>query len=201
MTNEVKVLPATACDLQGIVNCHLESFEGFFLSFLGADFLTLLYSEILKSQSGFGVVIKRNTEIAGFAIGTNDTPGLYRRLILRRVLRFFFYSLKPLCKKPSIIFRLFRALFIARSSSGFSSRSSLMSIAVKKNAQGKGEGRKLLHGFLMAAKARGIKDLFLTTDAENNDSTNEFYRRNGFTFIRGFETPEGRKMNEYFFKF
>ena len=72
-----------------------------------------------------------------------------------------------------------------------------MSIAVLPEMKGKGIGKLLVQAFLKAATSRGIKQVDLTTDSENNHLINNFYRCLGFVFERTFITPEGRKMNEY----
>jgi len=51
--------------------------------------------------------------------------------------------------------------------------------------------------FLEEAKRRGCVRVSLTTDRENNDRVNRFYQTLGFAIGRQYETPEGRKMNEY----
>jgi len=44
---------------------------------------------------------------------------------------------------------------------------------------------------------RDMRRVNLTTDKDNNDALNAFYRRLGFQLVRSFATPEGRWMNEY----
>lgn len=201
LNNEIVLALMHKKHLEAVVNCHLESFQGFFLSFLGPKFLKLLYSEIINSVNGLGVVAIRGNELVGFAIGSMDTPGLFKRLVLRRVLRFALCSLLPLIKKPSIIGRLLGAFNAGQKSQEFSSKCSLMSIATSKKCQGQGIGKKILRGFFELARSKGALDVCLTTDAENNDSTNLFYRNNGFVLKRIFLTPEKRKMNEYYISF
>lgn len=196
-----RVIQADSTHVEEIVDCHIESFQGFFLTFLGRKFLGLFYKEVLDSDSGFGTVLLEGERVVGFAIGTTMTPGLYRRLLLRRGARFFVLSLPSLIKKPAIAIRLFRALFMHKTSQKFSSEASLLSIAVRNSVQKSGQGKVLINDFLKMAQGKGAKDLFLTTDAENNDSVNKFYLKCGFELKRTFLTPEKRKMNEYFFNF
>ncbi len=120
---DVKIVEATSADIDGIVSCHLESFEGFFLSFMGPRFLGLLYRELLRSPKGIGLVALRGKLVVGFALGTMDTPGLYRNLIVRRLPKFFIFSLINFLKKPSIALRLFRALFASKKAIEFSYKS------------------------------------------------------------------------------
>ena len=58
------------------------------------------------------------------------------------------------------------------------------------------------HWFMHFSKelsVRGLKCVDLTTDRDNNEQVNNFYRKLGFVCDRTFTTPEGRAMNEYVF--
>ena len=72
-----------------------------------------------------------------------------------------------------------------------------MSIAVLPEAQGKGIGQALVWAFLEEAAQRGLRQVDLTTDRDDNETTNRFYQNMGFVCERTFVTPEGRAMNEY----
>lgn len=72
-----------------------------------------------------------------------------------------------------------------------------MSIAVLPECQGSGIGQLLVRAFLDEAKRRGLRQVDLTTDRDNNESANRFYQRMGFVCERSFVTPENRAMNEY----
>jgi GNAT superfamily N-acetyltransferase len=65
--------------------------------------------------------------------------------------------------------------------------------------QGRGAGKLLLQSFLAEVRKRGCSGCFLTTDADNNNGVNEFYRRSGWLVESSYTTPEGRKMNRYVF--
>ena len=73
----------------------------------------------------------------------------------------------------------------------------LFSIGVLPELQGAGAGKLLVNGFLREAGNRGCKRVFLTTDRDENDAVNLFYQKLGFSIERQYETPEGRRMNEY----
>ena len=72
-----------------------------------------------------------------------------------------------------------------------------MSIAVDPNAAGRGIGKLLIDAFLEEMKRRGVLSVSLTTDRDDNEPVNTFYRNRGFWLTRQFVTPEGRWMNEY----
>lgn len=185
-----------SADIDQVVDVHMISFEGFFLSFLGRDFLTQLYSSIIQDADGIAFVSEEQ-KVIGFVAGTAQPSNFYRRLIIHRWWRFGLASIKPVIKNPSIISRLLRALKMPQSASNEANRGSLLSIAVLPEYQGKGIGELLVKVFLDESARRGLKTVDLTTDAIDNDGVNHFYKKLGFVIERSFETPEGRSMNEY----
>jgi ribosomal protein S18 acetylase RimI-like enzyme len=192
----IHIRPMQAQDIRQVVTVHLTSFKGFFLSFLGNDFLAQLYSGIIDDPNGIAFVYEDQT-ILGFVAGTTRPANFYRQLIIRRWWRFCLASIKPILLKPNIIPRLLRAFNMPNSVTTESNRGTLLSIAVSPNSQGRGCGELLVKAFLDESARRGIKKVDLTTDAVNNDLVNMFYQKLGFAIERSFVTPEGRLMNEY----
>ena len=197
LTDETRIRSASPKDVSAIVGVHLRSFEGFFLTFLGPAFLHQLYSAILADPSGIAFVLEDEQGICGFVAGTGQPSGFYRRLLRQRWWRFALASVAPVFKRPSVIPRLLRAFSMPRQVAQEEGRGTLMSIAVLPEAQGKGVGKALVHAFLKEAARRGLRQVDLTTDRDNNEATNHFYQSLGFIFERTFTTPEGRAMNEY----
>jgi ribosomal protein S18 acetylase RimI-like enzyme len=184
-------------DISEVVEIHLKSFQGFFLTFLGSRFLYELYTGILDDQSGISFVSFDADLLTGFVAGTSEPVGFYRRLLRRRWWRFALASLIPTLKNPLIIPRLWRALQKPQNVSDQADTGTLMSIAVAPEAQGIGIGQVLVKAFLEEADRRGLKSVDLSTDKLNNDHANRFYHCLGFRCSRAFITPEGREMNEY----
>jgi ribosomal protein S18 acetylase RimI-like enzyme len=180
-----------------MVEVHLTSFQGFFLTFLGPAFLRQLYVAIQADPSGIGFVAEDEKGVCGFVVGTAQPSGFYRRLLRRRWWYFALAAILPAFKRPSIIPRLFRAFSMPDQVASQKGRGTLMSIAVSPEVQGKGIGHSLVRAFLDEAACRGLQQVDLTTDRDNNDTTNRFYRNLGFVCERTFITPEGRTMNEY----
>ena len=184
-------------DVPEVVNTHLKSFSGFFLSFLGYQFLQELYVGILKDSAGIAYVYEDQGHILGFVAGTSQPAGFYSRLLLRRWWRFGLASFVPISKNPLIVPRLLRAFRKPQDVSDQPDIGTLMSIAVSPDSQGRGLGQALVKTFLDEAAQRGLKYVDLTTDKNNNDSVNQFYQRMGFQCSRTFVTAEGREMYEY----
>jgi len=184
-------------DVAGVVDIHVRSFPGFFLTFLGRSFLTQLYEGVREDPEGIALVSEQAEGLAGFVAGTLNQSGFYRRLLERRKWRFAFAAAGALLRRPGIAKRLLRALRRPADAERAAAPACLMSIAVAPAVSRKGVGRELVEAFCRELSARGARGVSLTTDRDDNERVNEFYRRLGFRLSRSYDTPEGRPMNEY----
>jgi len=184
-------------DLPQVVEAHLESFPGFFLTFLGRDFLALLYDSIRTDAQGVVLVAATGETVDGFVAGVTEQNGFYRRLISKRKWAFALASIKGFLKRPAIAPRLLRALKRPEESNTTSAAACLMSIGVRPAAQGRGVGKLLVEAFCSEMAKRRVSSVCLTTDRDDNDETNRFYRKLRFRLTRTVITPEGRALNEY----
>lgn len=192
------IRPMTTADIDRVVAVHVESFPGFFLSFLGPGFLRRYYAGIVAAPEGIAFVwADAGGQVAGFVAGSANPGGFYRRLLRRDWLGFCFASLPAVCRRPSVVPRLFRALSHPGANPVGADVAGLFSIAVAPSTQGSGAGGSLVRAFLDEAGRRGAGKVFLTTDRDDNDGVNAFYRNLGFSLERQYLTPEGRRMNEY----
>lgn len=192
-----RVREARTEDVDAVVGIHLLSFPGFFLTFLGADFLCLLYLEILKDKEGILLVADQAGAPGGFVAGVTRQSGFYGRLLRKRKWRFAAAAAGALLRRPSIAARLLRALKRPKEASEASAEACLMSIAVAPQAAGRGLGAALVRAFCDELRLRSVSRFCLTTDRDRNDEANGFYAKLGFVLSRTFTTPEGRRMNEY----
>lgn len=184
-------------DVPQVVEIHLASFPGFFLSFLGSGFLALLYRGVLADVRGISLVACAENRVDGFVVGAVEQRGFYRNLIRKQWWKFGVAAIGAAVRQPMIIPRLLRALKQPESAGESCAAACLMSIAVHPRAEGQGLGRILIEAFSTEAKRRGVKTYCLTTDRDHNDRVNRFYQRLGFRLGRIYITPEGRAMNEY----
>ncbi|MBM3157814.1 MAG: GNAT family N-acetyltransferase [Chloroflexi bacterium] len=197
-TGSIRVEIANISDVPSMVVTHQTGFPGFFLTFLGPAFLKELYLATLTDSDGIGFVVRsQKNGISGFVTGTSQPAGFYRRLLVKRWWRFGLASTRALLKRPSIIPRLLRALSMPNQVTHRPGRGTLMSIVVHPALQGQKIGQALVSAFLDEATARGLRQVDLTTDRDNNEATNSFYQKLGFVCEHTFMTPEGRAMNEY----
>lgn len=191
------IRPMRSHDVESVLQVHMDAFQGFFLTFLGPSFLREFYLGVCKDPSGIALV-HGDDPVSGFVVGTVEPSGFYRRLIQKRWWKFGYASIKPMIQKPSIIPRLLRAFTLpADVSNSQPGAGTLMSLAVRSTCQGQGIGKQLVSAFLENSRKRQIEVVHLTTDAIDNEATNEFYLKMGFACAKTFATPEGRLMNEY----
>jgi ribosomal protein S18 acetylase RimI-like enzyme len=192
------IRPMRPDDVAAVVRIHLESFPGFFLSFLGPRFLRVLYETILADAEGRAFVAEEGSQIHGFVAGVIRQAGFYRRAIRTRALAFAWAAAGAVARRPSVVPRLVRALRRPAEVRDSAADACLMSVAVTPSAEGRGAGRQLVQAFCAAIDRAGAEAVSLTTDADGNDRTNAFYVRLGFGLAREYVTPEGRRMNEYY---
>lgn len=183
-----------------IVDIHLNTFEGFFLTFMGRGFLRQMYgSYLLHSKSGI-IVATDNGKVVGFLAYSSDLSGLYKYMIKHRLLQFGWYSLGAFFRKPKAFMRLIRAFLKPSEAKRDVEYVELASIGVNPSNKSCGVGSKMIDVLKKTIDFDRYKYITLETDAVDNDSVNSFYHKNGFVLVREFETHEGRKMNEYRFE-
>ncbi len=197
MINVGNICAMNIKDVNAVVKVHLSSFQGFFLTFLGHQFLGELYAGIIADSTGIAYVYREEARVLGFVAGTSQPAGFYSRLLHQRWWRFALASLMPVLKKPLIILRLSQAFRKPQDVSNQPDTGTLMSVAVAPETQGHGLGQALVKAFRVEAQQRGCRYVNLTTDALDNEAVNAFYQHRGFHLARKFETPEKRLMNEY----
>ena len=182
-----------------IVGIHLDTFKGFFLTFMGKGFLKKMYlSYCDHAPSGLVVALEDGRPI-GFLAYSADMSGLYKHMIKKRLISFAFYSAGAFFRKPKIFMRLIRAFLKPGESRREENYVELSSIGVSPKVKSKGVGSALISWLKENVDFAKYSYIALETDAENNEGANCFYVKNGFTLVHEYETHEGRKMNEYRF--
>ena len=195
--NDVTIRPMLESDAEAVVDIHLRTFPGFFLTFLGPDFLVLLYRSIRAAPEGVTLVATGEEGIQGFAAGVTSQESFYQRLVRRQWWQFAISALGAAIRRPSVIPRLFRALRRPSETRQSAAAATLMSIGVSPESEGKGIGGLLIESFCREMATRGVTSICLTTDRDDNARANRFYERHGFHVSNSLVTPEGRAMIEY----
>jgi dTDP-4-amino-4,6-dideoxygalactose transaminase/GNAT superfamily N-acetyltransferase len=185
-------------DIGRVVEIHVASFPGFFLSFLGPGFLREFYRGTLNDPASLALVaVDGPGRIAGFVAGHVEPSGFYRRLVMRRGWAFAMASIGPVLRRPAIIPRLFRATTYRGGTPATPGGALLASLAVHPERQALGAGKLLVCRFAEECFRRGATYIYLTTDRLHNDAVNQFYQSLGWKIETEVVTPEGRALNLY----
>ncbi len=194
-----RVVSASLFHLDAIVQIHLAAFEGFFLESMGKRFLKELYRGFISEPSGVCLAALDGTDVVGFVAGTTQPEEFFRSLLRRRWHAFVLAGAVSMASHPIRVGRKFLSALIYRGErpADVPNAALLSSIGVAPSGMGKGVGRVLLSAFCERAKASGAPSVYLTTDRDNNDAVNEFYRLNGFNLHSAFLKERNRWMNLY----
>ena len=182
-----------------IVDIHMQSFSGFFLTFLGKGFLKQLYKGFLEEKNSNLIVASDiNGKILGFLAYSSNLSGFYKYLIKKHLISFGWYAMLGFFRNPKIFFRLIRAFSYSQEAKREEKYIELSSIGVLPVKENSGIGSKLIN-YLKGLDFKEYQYIKLETDAINNENTNNFYKKNKFVVSSNYSTPEGRVMNEYRF--
>ena len=180
-----------------IVEIHLSTFKGFFLTFLGKGFLKQLYKGFIEYDKSNLIVAEKNNKIVGFIAYSEDMSSFYKYLIKHRLISFAWYAFLAFLRKPKILFRLFAAFGKSEEVKRKEKYIELASIGVAPLSKGEGIGTQMITYLKNCVNFENFAYISLETDAENNENVNYFYQKNGFVLARSYKTKQGRKMNEY----
>lgn len=183
-----------------VVNIHLDTFTGFFLTFLGRGFLDQMYRSYCDHATSGLLVAFEDEKPIGFLAYSEDMSGLYKFMIKKRLIPFAWYSLGAFFRKPKVFMRLIRAFLKPSESQRAEDYVELASIGVSPEFKSHGIGSALIDELKMRVDFDKFAYISLETDAENNEGANRFYQKNQFILARNYKTHEGRSMNEYHYR-
>lgn len=186
-------------DCGKLAEIHLNSFQGFFLTSLGHDFLKTFYYTVVSSNLHVGVCVCNGNKLVGFAIGTLHSNGFYRTILKKNKLLYLQLALKLLFKNTKAILRLTKKMNKKQTQQVHDdgNYAELLSICVDSSMKNKGLGSLLLKEFEKKIVVNHIKKLSLTTDALNNNTANSFYCKNGYELYYEFLSYPNRRMYRY----
>lgn len=183
--------------IKQVVSIHLDTFKGFFLTFMGKGFLTQMYRAYTRHDPSKLLIAEEEGRVVGFLAYSGELSALYKFMLKKQLFAFAWYSLGAFIRKPKIFMRLIRAFLKPGESAREEKYVKLTSIGVSPNSKSKGVGSKLIDEMKNMVDFSIYEYISLETDAEDNVVANNFYLKNGFSFVKEYQTNEGRKMNEY----
>ncbi len=177
-------------DIGQVAEIHKQELPGF-LSELGIPFLKIFYKVSLDIPEMFTYVEEKDGHILGFTSGVSQVKGLYKKIVFKNITSFIFPLLSYFVVHPFKITKILKIL----SYPAFSEDSpELLTLAVKKEEQKRGIGRKLFQAISQEFKKRKIREFYVS--AYERLPANGFYRKIGCRLDRSFNFL-GEKMNYY----
>ena len=185
--------------INDIVSIHLNTFTGFFLTFMGRGFLNQMYRSYCDHDESGLLVAEENGKAVGFLAYSGNFSGLYKYMIKTRLIPFGWYSVGAFFRRPSAFMHIIKAFLKPSEVKREEKYVELSSIGVDPTIKSKGVGSLLIDELKKIVDFNKFAYITLETDAVNNDGAIHFYEKNGFVRERMYETDEGRKMFEYRF--
>ena len=185
--------------INDIVSIHLNTFTGFFLTFMGRGFLNQMYRSYCDHNESGLLVAEDDGKAVGFLAYSGNFSGLYKFMIKTRLVPFGWYSVGAFFRRPSAFMHIIKAFLKPSEVKREEKYVELSSIGVDPAVKSKGVGSLLIDELKSVVDFNKFAYITLETDAVNNDGAIHFYEKNGFVRERMYETDEGRKMYEYRF--
>ena len=185
--------------INDIVSIHLNTFTGFFLTFMGRGFLNQMYRSYCDHDESGLLVAEEDGKAVGFLAYSGNFSGLYKYMIKTRLIPFGWYSVGAFFRRPSAFMHIIKAFLKPSEVKREEKYVELSSIGVDPTIKSKGVGSLLIDELKKIVDFNKFAYITLETDAVNNDGAIHFYEKNGFVRERMYETDEGRKMFEYRF--
>jgi ribosomal protein S18 acetylase RimI-like enzyme len=204
---EMVVIKARPEDISDITRIHMLSFQNYFLSSFGKEFLNIYYKSYKCNSGNILLVAKFQGQTIGFVAGTTNPELLYQELFRRN----FFSVVKIVCKRFLIsrqfrkgVFR--RRSFILKAVNAKFRRSDLrnksnvsiehkegklLSIAVIEDFRGEGVALNLIREFEREMEEKGVVVCTLTVKPENFRGIG-FYKKAEWQIVH--ETKESIKF-------
>jgi GNAT superfamily N-acetyltransferase len=161
---------------------HTSEIHHGLLPLLGDRFLTRLYLAITEAPRAGVWAVVEGGRLVGFIAGCADVGAMYKWLLLHRIPRLALAAglslmrASVLKKIPSVLLYPFTR---KKTEATPGPAAELLAIAVGRDQQGKGTGKRLLAAFEDALRGWGVAEYRVQTNVVEEQS-NAFYRRAGF---------------------
>ena len=179
-----------------IQKSELEYRDSVFLSECSIKFISLFYKKVIHYNSTiFCVDETQQNEIKGFVFCTTNGQGYFRNFFNETKLQLICY--------PSIYISLFKALLRRVGSKlldykhkTYNYNCEIVYMAVKRQYQEQGVGKKLINLAEREFVKRGINKYFLEVFSGNNRAI-KFYKTSGFVIVQSFKRGNMKKLIMY----
>jgi GNAT superfamily N-acetyltransferase len=179
MSEEVRVVSMKLEHAVDVAKLHIEGIHKGFLSSLGVDFVTSLYKAIAQSKDSFGYVAVKEGKVVGFASFTTNLNQLYKSVVSKNGLRFFFL-LSCRMFSWSAIRKIFETLFYpSRIKKINLPKAEFLSMVISPDARGHGLATRFVKTGFEECMRRGVRELKILA-AEEIIPINKMYEKFGF---------------------
>lgn len=184
-------------DVPAVVRVHQSAFPGFLLTQLGSRFLIRLYRGFVTERSGRLLIAEDSVDgIVALLAGTSAPADFFRRMRRRHGVSMAVAALPELLRHP---LRVGERLFTAMRYRGdrpvaLPNYWLLSSLGVSAARAGSGIGAALVTRFCEEAVREAAPGVYLLTDQDNNETTQRFYARHGFTTHSAQHRRDGRRL-------
>lgn len=183
--------------IDDIVTIHLNTFTGFFLTFMGRGFLNQMYQSYCAHKDSGLLVAEEHGKAIGFLAYSLNFSELYKFMIKTRLIQFGWYSVGAFLRRPSAFMHIVKAFLKPGETKRTEQYVEIASIGVNPRSKSKGVGSKLVEELKGRVDFKTYAYITLETDAINNEAAIHFYEKNGFVKKRKYITSQGRVMYEY----
>ena len=163
-----------------IVTIHLNTFTGFFLTFMGRGFLSQMYQSYCDHDESGLLVAEEDGNALGFLAFSSNFSGLYKFMIKTRLIQFGWYSIGAFFRRPSAFMHIISAFLKPGEAKREEKYVELSSIGVDPDVKSKGIGSKLIDALKDNVDFNKYAYINLETDAVDNEGAIHFYEKNGF---------------------
>jgi ribosomal protein S18 acetylase RimI-like enzyme len=165
-----------------VTDIHLRSQKDTFLTSLGADFLTVLYSQISRSPYSFSYAALYQDELVGFIVGASHTGALFKDVIFKQPFRLSWLVFKQALKRPLLLWQSLKTLADPGQLPDHAPSAELLALAVSPPWRNRQIGSCLLRRLIQELKAAQVEGMVVTVDG-HNDGALRFYQRHGFKVL------------------
>lgn len=190
----IVIRPMEARDTHKAAMIHIEGQPHTFLSSLGPEFVSILFTNLVRSPHGFGFVAVDEDDVIGFAVGATSTKAMFRDVLRRAWFPLAWASLRYALVHPSAFRLLFETLRYPSAMDEAPGEAESLSRGVRADRQGEGAGSLLWKAITNEARQRGAHSLVMIVDEVH--AVNNWHRARNHELVRTFRMY-GRTMNVY----
>lgn len=169
-----------------VAELHCAALEGDFLPSLGKRFLTVFYQGVLDLGVGFGFVAVAEGQPVGFLLGSADTSGLFKRVLLSRAIAFCLAIIPALIRKPALILNVVETFLYPRKERDVAEKAEILVVGFDVAYRGSRMFYQLFNAMNDTFRAQGVRS-YKATVLQTNQLINDLLCRLGFQLTFEFE--------------